>query len=301
MIGLGEASALGTALMWACSSMIFGGTRLSAWSINLAKNTVGATLCLITLAGISLVTAQPLLQVSFEAQGWLILSGFIGLTIGDTFYFRSLQILGPRRSLVMATATPIFGAMLGWMILGEGVTAVTAVGIAITISGLAIVIMERRANVESPGLYPGRIVLGVLAGIGGAFCQATGGAFSKIGMRDCTHLEATYYRLAIAVAFALVFTAARGRFGDWTRAVTKPETARRVAAAATLGTFLGIWFSQIAIKMTSLAVATTLMSASPLFAIPLVRYFHGHRVSKRAILGNLVAIAGIVLVVARDW
>lgn len=297
MTGIGEYGALGAALMWACSSLIFGGTRLPAWTINLAKNVVGATLCLLVLGAMALWSERPLLEMPFRAHLYLVASGLIGLTIGDTFYFRSLQILGPRRSLVMATSTPVFGAILGLLAFQEPVTPRIAAGIATVIAGLSIVIMERRARVESPGLYPGRLVAGILAGLAGSFCQASGGALSRIGMEYCTPLEATFYRLAVAVFSALIITACLGQLGKAFSAATRPEIARRIGIAASLGTFLGIWFSQIAFEYTSLAVATTLLSTSPLFAIPLIRVVHGHRVSPRAVFGNLIAIAGLVLVV----
>ena len=70
--------------------------------------------------------------------------------------------------------------------------------------------------------------------------------------------------------------------------------------AAMLGTWLGIWCSQIGFKYTSLAVATMLMSTGPLFAIPLVRFFDGHRISARAIWGTMVALLGIATMLFGD-
>ncbi len=159
MIGPGELGSLGAALMWACSSLIFGRTRLSAWAINFSKNTVGAAWSLMSLLGISLVSGAGFLQVPLPAIGYLAISGLIGLTIGDTFYFRSLQILGPRRSLVMATTTPVFGALLGWVILQEPVSLLTITGILICITGISVVIWDRQGRQEAPGLFPGACVL----------------------------------------------------------------------------------------------------------------------------------------------
>lgn len=301
MIGIGELGSLGAALMWAISSLIFGRTRLSAWSINFSKNTVGTIWVLLSLILISLFTGADFLNIPLQDIGYLAISGLIGLTIGDTFYFRSLQILGPRRSLVMATTTPIFGALLGWAILEESVTWMTMSGILICVTGISAVILDRRASHEAPGIFPGRLRTGVLLGLVAALCQAAGGAISKIGMDHCTALEATFFRLLVAVVGAIIAMLAGRQLQSTFRAIAQRDILKKVIPAATIGTFLGVWFSQAGFKYTTLAIATTLLSTSPLFAIPLVRIVNGHRVSVWAIVGNVVAIVGIILVVTGDW
>ncbi len=138
-------------------------------------------------------------------------------------------------------------------------------------------------------------------GLAAALCQAAGGAISKIGMQDCTPLEATFFRMLVAVIGAIVAMGAGRRLQTTFRSIAKRDVLKRVIPAATLGTFFGVWFSQIGFKYTSLAIATTLLCTSPLLAIPLVRIVHGYRVSRLAIFGNVVAITGIFLVVVRSW
>ena len=60
-----------------------------------------------------------------------------------------------------------------------------------------------------------------------------------------------------------------------------------------MGTWLGIWLSQIAFNKAPLAIALTLMATSPLFAIPLVHYLFGHHVTRVAILGSIIAVVGV--------
>lgn len=301
MTGLGEIAALGAALMWSISSLIFGGTRLSAWALNFAKNAIGMIVVFSALVLWAAINGTSLLPVPLSAIGYLAVSGVVGLTVGDTLFFRSLQILGPRRALVMATTTPVFGALLGWIILGEPLFPLTLAGILICIGGVSVVVMERRAKREAPGLYPGRLRVGVMMGLAAAFCQAAGLAISKIAMESCTPLEATLFRLLVAVlAAALVMLAGRQLLATL-RSICQPKILMRVIPASVIGTFLGVWFSQIGVKHTSMAIATTLLSTSPLFAIPLIWLVHGHRVSWRAATANLVAIAGVFLVVARSW
>ncbi|MBT6490903.1 MAG: EamA family transporter, partial [Deltaproteobacteria bacterium] len=57
---------------------------------------------------------------------------------------------------------------------------------------------------------------------------------------------------------------------------------------------LGLWLQQISLKYTSAAVAQTLLSTSPLFALAIAKV-RGEELSRRAILGTFVALVGIYL------
>jgi drug/metabolite transporter (DMT)-like permease len=59
-----------------------------------------------------------------------------------------------------------------------------------------------------------------------------------------------------------------------------------------IGTFLGIWLQQISLKYAAAGIAQTLFATSPLFVVPIV-IFTGERVSLRAVLGALLAMAGV--------
>jgi drug/metabolite transporter (DMT)-like permease len=294
----GEVGAATAAFCWACSSVMYGRTRVTAWTINFAKNLFGTGFVWLHLLVVWWAGGQTILSFSGKAWFYLVISGLIGIAIGDTAYFRSLQILGPRRSLVIATTAPLFGALLGWLILGETISLIPMLGIVITITGIGMVVMDKRARRESPGHFPGAEWAGVACGLFAAFCQAAGGALSKIGMQECTPLEATFVRLLAAVVAGVVLLRASGRLQSTCRLIIQRDNLRLLLPASALGTWLGIWCSQIGFYYSSVAIATMLMSTSPLFAIPLVRIFDGHPVSYRAIAGTLLAIAGIATALA---
>lgn len=67
--------------------------------------------------------------------------------------------------------------------------------------------------------------------------------------------------------------------------------------AVLLGTWLGIWLSQVAYKFANVSVTTTLLATTPLFAIPLVRMVDGHRITWGAVFGATLAVAGVFLIV----
>ncbi|MEM7453874.1 MAG: DMT family transporter [Planctomycetota bacterium] len=298
--GIGESAALAAAMMWAVSAMIWGRVELTAVGINLTKNVFGTVYILIHLAIVSVIAGTAMFNASLESLGWLSLSGLVGIVIGDTLYFRSLQILGPRLSLMVASSSPLAAALLGWWWLSEDLMWFSIVGIMLTVAGIVSVVSDRRAKAERPKLLPGKVSTGVLCGIGGAIAQAAGVALSKLGMDDCGPAEATFVRLVAAAVLTVVITMAAGNLRSIVRNTCKAKTLKLILLGTAVGTWLGIWLSQVAVKDTNVAIAQTLLATSPLFAIPIVFFYQGHKVSVIAIIGTLIAIFGIFLAVSSN-
>ncbi|MCP4171566.1 MAG: DMT family transporter [Fuerstiella sp.] len=297
-MGTGETAALAAAAFWAAASLLYGKTNLSAWGMNLGKNVLASLILLTQLYIMSSLSGSDVLQADLWAWSWLGLSGVVGIMMGDTCYFRSLQILGPRKALIVSTTAPVFAAVLGYVLLDESVTVTVAAGMFVTTGAVAWVVSDGRSVDEAPGLFPGSPRAGIAAGILGAICQAVGAVCSKIGMQECDPVEASLIRLSVSAVGALVIVAALGQLKSVTTRLADLSVLRRFVPAVIVGTWLGIWLSQVAFKHASVSVAVTLLATTPLFAIPLVRIFYGHRVSGIAVVGTILAIVGVYLVVS---
>lgn len=300
---LGEIAGASAALCWATASVIFSRLPVSARALNLFKNTWAALLLGITLlvwGGISAFHFAP------HAWAWLLLSAISGLVIGDACYFRSLQILGPKRALLLTLFVPPAAALVGWFALDES-PAGTWGGMAITLVGVGWVILERPGRHEAPGLFPGRAIRGVLLGLVGAGCQAVGALWSKQGMHGhrfplldaepsrMDPSEGSFWRLAMAAAVGAGLALARGRLRPWSREFAPRPVWSRALVAATLGTYGGIWLSLIAFDRSRLAVATTLTGLAPVFVLGVLWVAYRTPVSWRSLLGVLVALAGVAI------
>jgi len=295
-MGMGEWCALIAALLWTFSSMLWGKIRLSPTVLNFAKNWVGCGLLLVHVLVVSLVWQKWPQWGTWQSTLWLGLSAVVGIAIGDTLYFRSIQILGPRLALVMSTVAPLFGALIGLIVFGEMLPWFGWTGIGLTLLGVFVVVSDRRSRVEAPGIFQGAVFEGVLCGLGGALCQAIGGGLSKEATKISGELEAAAIRTTVAFLVTLVYIAMRGKLAQSLRDSVRVEHLKKIVPAAGLGTWLGIWLSQIAFNQAPLAIALTLMSTSPLFAIPIVHFYFGHRATKIAVIGSLIAVAGVYLV-----
>lgn len=303
-MGTGELAALAAAACWATASLLYGKTKLSALGMNLGKNVLASAILFVQLL---VLAAYRLQDASLSTAGvfcadatswmWLGLSAVIGIVFGDTFYFRSLQILGPRKALILSTTAPVFAAGFGFLFLGEVLNVVIVTGVLMTTGGVGFVVADRKSANESPGLFPGSTAVGVMAALGAAVCQALGGVCSKIGMEGCDSVEAAFIRLFTAAVIVLLIVWYTNRLKDVADRLADKKLLKTFVPAAVLGTWLGIWFCQISYKFTTVSIATTLLATTPLFVVPLVRIFNGHQITVRAVVGTLIAVGGIVLVI----
>lgn len=301
---IGELAALGTATCWCVSSLGFeaAGRRIGSLSVNIIR----MALALLFLAVANWLTrglAWPS-DASEHAWIWLSVSGLVGFTLGDLCLFRAFVVLGARRSMLLMSLAPPMAAALGWLVLGETLTTLDLLAMALTVSGIALVVAERHAptsgepvsaDAEADERARRQLAWGVLLGVGGALGQAGGLVLSKYGMGQYSPIAATEIRIiAGAVGFVVMFTV----IGWWPRvwaARKNPQGIAFSALGAAFGPFLGVTLSLYAVQNTQAGVAASLMATTPLLIIPLSAAVHKERVTVRGVAGAAVACVGVVL------
>lgn len=288
---LGALAALGAALCWSVASLIFErvGRSAGGLALNLIKCAVALVMMLPTLAALSGHWWPP--GMDLRTTGILALSGLVGLSIGDTFWFGCLLRLGARRALLLFTIAPIITAILGAAVLGEPLNATMLVGMAITLAGVAWVILER----DGAGGERGVDGVGIALGVAAAGCQAVGSVLTKLAGTGFPALDVSIVRLAAGTLGLVVIAVATGRLGRAVAPFATRRSAIGLVAATFLGTYLGIWLMNTGFLHTWVGVAATLNATSPIFVLPLVVLFLGERVSPRSTVGAFVAVAGVAL------
>ncbi|HIK41325.1 EamA family transporter, partial [Thermoleptolyngbya sp. M55_K2018_002] len=121
---------------------------------------------------------------------------------------------------------------------------------------------------------------------------------AALSTTDISPLWGTLIRLVAGLAVVLLWLLVKPpqfrSVGKEMGQLRSPRFLSIVAGTAFASTFLGIWLQQTALKFAPAGVAQSLLATSPLFVIPIAVAL-GDRVSLRAVLGVLVAIAGIWL------
>lgn len=227
----------------------------------------------------------------------LIISGVIGLVIGDTFLFKSFQMVGARISMLLMALSPGMSTLLAFIFLGERIAFLGLIGILITIVGIALVVLERNANSKYKITK-----LGIFYGVLGAMGQAGGLIFAKFAFEEghITGFVATFIRVFSSVIIFLPIMMLLKKYKNPYKLFNKNKSALGVTLIGTiLGPFLGITFSLIAIENTKVGIAATLMSTMPIIMLPMVRYIYKESLSWRAISGAVVAVIGVALIFLR--
>jgi drug/metabolite transporter (DMT)-like permease len=286
----GEIAGLSAALIWAIASSIYVGLgkQMPPLILNFTKSGIAIGFILLTL--LLLGEAPELSGMSVLLLG---LSGAIGIGLGDTAFFASLNMLGARRALLFEALSPSMAAILAGLFLNELLGLQTWIGIALTLGGVAWVVVERTPDEPRDRSHLWRGVgFGFLAALG----QAGGAVLSRAALAGTpvSPLWSTLIRLMAGVLILLIWMLAKRQSLRVFQPLRSPRFLAILALTAFCGTYLAIWLQQTALKFTATGIAQALTSTSPLFVIP-IAFWAGERVSVRAILGATIALAGIWL------
>lgn len=133
--------------------------------------------------------------------------------------------------------------------------------------------------------------------MGGAIGQALGLITAKVGLTEGASPQAANCIRLIAAATAIwLVTIVTGRARQ---SLAMWAGDRRAAAYTVLGALMGpiagVWLSLVAIDRAPIGVASTLMSLTPLFLLPIGRVVFREPITLRALAGTIIAIAGVAV------
>jgi drug/metabolite transporter (DMT)-like permease len=286
----GMFAALAAALGWATATALFrnAGREISPHVLNLLKGLLASSVMLLVL----LLRSDEIELPAGGPFSILLLSGLIGIGIGDTAYFTALKSLGVRRVLLMELLAVPFATLIALVALGEQLSGLELAGILIVLSGVSLVVA--RGLGERQGM-PAVSTAGIMAGALAAACQGGGVVLARGAMvsANLDPLLAALIRLSGGSMLLVLILLLRGSSSVSVRTGLQ-KVWKALIGATLLGTFLGIWLQQIALKELPAGLAQTLLSTSPLFALVLAA-LSGRRSGLLAWSGAIIALVGILL------
>ena len=323
----GEFAGLATSALWVVSSLAFAaaGRRMGATRLNLLRSLLAAALLLV-LHGF--LKGNPWPTIGADRTWYLAISGLLGLAIGDQFLFAGYVLVGARTTTLLMTLAPTVAASLSWIVFGQTMSLQAIVGMIITLLGVLWVAAERPHATSS--ITPAQQMKGVWFGAGAALCQGVGMVLASNGLRgDIDAISAQTVRMSAGAVGIIVIAFVVSRMNQAARNVAQTKNARsssdisvdaqsltatkiiplhvqradaphsKAIIAMVIGTFtgpiLGVWCSLYALQKLEVGIATTLMSLVPVMILPVTRITEGRWPSTRAILGALIAVAGVAV------
>ena len=257
----------------------------------------------LVLAAIYLILVSAVFQLDVRLS-WmqilnLSLSGIVGLSLGDTFLFKAFREIGARVSMLVMSTAPAIAAGLAYLFLGEDLSPMGVIGIVVTVAGVSLVVLDRRnSGSERVSVSTSGLVYAALAAAG----QGGGLVLAKLAFRegDVNGFVATGVRIIASLVLLLPAALMTKRYQNPIRMFLQDRQAFwQTALGSVLGPFLGISFSLIAIEYTKVGIAATIMALVPILMLPLVRFVYKERLTWRAILGAVVAVAGVAVLFLR--
>ena len=213
-----------------------------------------ASIILIVIIGIFGIS----LALTFNQISNLVISGILGLVLGDSFLFKSFQLIGARLGIIIMAAVPVLSAILAYFFLNEIISYLGMFGMLLTITGILIVVLEKK-SVEQNNIPFNK--LGIFLWI--PWCTWSG---NRIDLCKVMHFQggelngfaASFIRLFSASLIILPLAATFRRYKNPIGIYSKDSYSAKVILIGTVfGPVLGITGSLIAIEYAKVGIAST--------------------------------------------
>ncbi|MCY6381049.1 DMT family transporter [Hoeflea prorocentri] len=290
---LAVAAALGASFCWAAGALL--------------AHKPATLLGPLALTRIQLVWAAAALVVLVTLQGgwnsvvwshWpaFVIASIVGVVVGNFAILSCLQRGGPRRAQLLLSMNGPFAAVLGFVFLGEVLTAQKLLGGALVLAGLALAIRygsNSRDRLEDiKGSAAVMIALGLLA----AASNAVGLVFLKPAMLAGTDpLAANALRTAGGTLIVALLVLWRPiMFAP----INKPDIRLSILAITPgiLGYVVAVSLQLYAVRWLDAGVAVILGSAAPILILPMIWAFTGQKPRLLAWVGAMLAVTGTALI-----
>lgn len=288
---LGEILSITCALIWASAVILFkkSGEKVSPIGLNLFKNVLALVLFIPTslVLGVSLVP-----KASLTDYVLLFASGIFGLTLSDTLFLKSLNLLGAELSAIVDCLYSPFIIVLSILFLGEKMNILQLLGVILIVSAVLTVSQkENRKNISRHDLTKG-VILGVLA----MALVAIGIVMIKPLINRSSLLWVVQVRLlagSVGLGIFLLF------HRDRKKILATIYSARNWQYMLP-GSFLGAYLSMIiwvgGMKYTQASISSALNQTSNIFVFILAAILLKEPVNVIRIVAIISAFAGAVIV-----
>jgi len=285
---LGYLFAIITAACWTQNSIIytFVGKRVGSSTVTHIRLWIAFPAAVI----INLIFTGSILPINFSTLSYIFIgsSGVFGFFIADLFIFKAFQHLGARKTMVIMTLSPIFAAVISWIVFTEILSIIQILGIFITIAGVMIVIMveSRKSDEKSRPIW-------IIFALTGALTQAIGMILAKAGLSEGIHpISANVVRIGSGLAGLAIYTLIRREFITDFKKMEDKKSLYLLIAAALVGPVFGMLLALYAFSWAPVGIVTTLMQLTPIMLLPIDRFYLKKNIPTGAVWGTMIAVAG---------
>ncbi|EGR2797697.1 EamA family transporter [Vibrio navarrensis] len=288
--------ALAAALLWAVASLLSVTPAQHLGSFAYSRWRMGCTAVILS-------------SMAWFTGGWasvgqehlvpMMLSGLIGIFIGDTALFACLNRMGPRQAGLLFSCHAVFSTILGYFLFSETLSTMEFIGSSLVFSGvvLAIFFGRRGSRQHSLETIKGSVWIGVGLGLTAALCQALGGIIAKPVMQTAIDPVA-----ASAIRMISAFIAHTAlRFSGAKIARPTQNMTWQIFYITAINGFLamavGMTLILYALREGNVGMVALLSSTTPIMLLPILWIYTKQRPNRYAWLGAIIAVTGTGILV----
>jgi drug/metabolite transporter (DMT)-like permease len=296
---VGETAALGSAVLWALSTIVIKGVtgRLSATYIMAVRTGIATLLALVLL----LVAGQAETALDLPAGTAVLLVATAPLAIaGDLCFVRALALADVSRVFTLSTSLYILFSVAGGMAFtGDDFSWFLPIGGATILIGTRWVLEERPTEqVAGGGGAPTRTRQKTLTSViwltlAAAVLWSSGLLVLTEALEGTDPLVAVTVRLPVMALSMVVLAVFRGDYARFGLAIDNLSVLGLSGCLALVSMFCFL----LAADQSGAGTVAVLSSTSPIFVPLLAFVFLGERVTKRVAAGTALCVAGIWLAV----
>lgn len=228
----------------------------------------------------------------------IMLSGFIGILLGDTALFATMNRLGPRRTAILFSTNAPMSTLLGWIFLDEALPPMALLGTILVIAGviLAIVYGKRRDQLHKWEAIKGPLIIGVGIGLIAALGQSVGSLIAKPVMASgADPFAVSAMRVGItAIGLVILCSAPVQAFKLKTK--LDGQIIAHIVISGFLGMFVGMTLILYALSKGDVGIVATLSATTPVIMLPLMWFRTKERPAIGAWIGAMIVVIGTGLI-----
>ena len=226
----------------------------------------------------------------------LLLSGVIGIGIGDTFYLKSLNLIGTRKTLSIEALSPLFAAITGTLFIDDHLNINAWIGIIIVTAALVKIIrtksylLDKDSKLVINNNSLDKYVYAFLS----VLCAVIAALLSRIVLleSDLTPIFTTEIRLCGSIIFLCSIT--KMNLKIFISNFNSKEKNQFIISVL-MGTNIGIFLQQIVFQSLPLGIGWTLLSTSPIISLFFTKKEEGF-LTNEIIFTTFVLFFGICLI-----
>ena len=226
----------------------------------------------------------------------LLLSGVIGIGLGDTFYLKSLKLIGTRKTLSVEALSPLIAATTGALFIGENLNIKAWIGILI-VSGALIKIIKKKSYLldkDSKLVISNNSLEKYIYSFLSVLCAVIAALLSRIVLleSDLTPIFTTEIRLIGSIIFLFIISKLNLKF--FINNFKRKEKIQFIISVL-MGTNIGIFLQQMVFQTLPLGIGWTLLSTSPIISLFFTKKEEGI-LTKEIIFTTFLLFIGICLI-----